>query len=238
MSRISVLTALGMTAAIVFQVPGAVPASEGEFTVFQVHFRNELLSEFTTPLTGRFNILNATAVIGQAHLQGLNMQLVAEALKTFQGVKRRQEILGEFGGVLLIEDFAHHPTAVRETVKAIQNKYSKRRVFSVFEPRSATSRRKIFQKDYVDAFKQAQEILIAKAFDQGKISEGDRFSVEELIEDLQANKKSAKVFDSADQIVNDLGERTKSGDVVLIMSNGGFDGIYQKLINRLNSRGI
>ena len=210
--------------------------SEGEQTVFQVHFRNRLLAEFSTPMTGRYNILNATAVVAQSHIQKLPMELVQKALKTFEGVKRRQEILGEFGGVLLIEDFAHHPTAVKETVKAIQNKYPKRRVFSVFEPRSATSRRKIFQKDYVEAFKQGQEILIAKAFDQGKISEGDRFSVDELVADLQANGTSARVFDSADQIVSDLGVRTQKGDLVLIMSNGGFDGIYQKLIDKLKSR--
>ena len=210
--------------------------SEEENTEFQVYFKDKLIANFVTPLTGRFNILNATAVVGQAHLQELDMNLVAQALSSFQGVKRRQEILGEFNGVLLIEDFAHHPTAVKETVKAIQNKYAKRRVFSVFEPRSATSRRKIFQKDYVEAFSQAQEVLIAKAIDQGKISESDRFSVEELIEDLRAKNKSAKVFDSADQIVADLGERTRAGDVILIMSNGGFDGIYQKLINRLSAR--
>lgn len=209
--------------------------SQGEFSEFKVSLNGKTISEFKSPITGGYNILNATAVVAQAHIQGWSLENVKNALLSFEGVKRRQEVLGEFGGVLLVEDFAHHPTAVKETIKAIQNKYSGRRVFSVFEPRSATSRRKVFQKDYVEAFKQSHEALIAKAFDQGKISEGERFSVDELIADLASVGKSAKAYDNADQIVADLGLRTEKGDVVLIMSNGGFDGIYQKLITRLQA---
>lgn len=205
-------------------------------TTFQIFVNEIMLAQFVTPMVGRYNILNAAAVIAQAHIKGLEQQKVTDSLKSFQGVKRRQEILGEYSGVLLIEDFAHHPTAVRETIKAIQNKYKSRRVFSVFEPRSATSRRRIFQKEYVEAFSEGQEILIARAFDQGKISEADRFSSEELIQDLTKLGKSSKLFDSADAIVQDLAERTRKNDVVLIMSNGGFDGIYDKLISKLKSR--
>ncbi len=205
-------------------------------TNFQVFFNQKALGDFSTPMVGRFNILNATAVIAQSHILELSPEQVSKSLKTFEGVKRRQEILGEFSGVLLIEDFAHHPTAVKETVKAIQNKYKGRKVFSVFEPRSATSRRKIFQKDYVEAFSEADEILIAQAFDQSKISDQDRFSAEELISDLVKLGKSAKVLSSADQIVEDLIVRAKKNDVILIMSNGGFDGIYGKLINKLKNR--
>src|SRR5690606_6991556 len=106
-------------------------------------------------------------------------------------------------------------------------------VFSVFEPRSATSRRKVFQKDYVDAFTIAHEVLLARAFDQSKIDEENRFSSDELIADLKAAGRSAAVFDGADAIVADLAKRTKKGDVVLIMSNGGFDGIYGKLMTAL-----
>lgn len=205
-------------------------------TGFQIYFRKTLLAEFATPMVGHYNILNATAAVAQAHVLGFNLDLVKSALTSFLGVKRRQEILGEYAGVLLIEDFAHHPTAVKETIKAIQNKYKNRKVFSVFEPRSATSRRKVFQKDYVEAFSGAQEILIASAFDQGKISTEDRFSAEELINDLLKLGKSSKLFNSADQIVEDLGNRTQKNDVILIMSNGGFDGIYDKLISKLKSR--
>ena len=178
-------------------------------THFDILFKKELLSEFRTPMVGRYNILNATAVIAQAYLQNLNLEKVKKSLLTFQGVKRRQDILGEFSGVLIIEDFAHHPTAVKETILAIQNKYKNRKVFSVFEPRSATSRRKVFQKDYVLAFKDAHEVLIAQAFDQAKISDTDRFSTEELLQDLAKHGKTAKVFSSSDEIVEDLLKNTK-----------------------------
>jgi UDP-N-acetylmuramate: L-alanyl-gamma-D-glutamyl-meso-diaminopimelate ligase len=186
-------------------------------------------------MSGDYNILNATAVVAMSKVLGYDLTLVKDALSRFEGVKRRQDILGEPGGVLIIEDFAHHPTAVRETVKAVQDRYPGRRVFSVFEPRSATSRRKVFQKDYVEAFKLAHETLLAKAFDQSKIDASDRFSIEELIGDLQSAGKSAKAFDGADAIVADLKARAKKGDVVLIMSNGGFDGIYQKLMKALTA---
>jgi UDP-N-acetylmuramate: L-alanyl-gamma-D-glutamyl-meso-diaminopimelate ligase len=205
-------------------------------TAFNIYVNNEKLGEYKTSLAGKYNILNAAAVIAQAHINKWPQTGVQKALASFEGVKRRQEVLGEYSGVLLIEDFAHHPTAVKETVKGIQSKYKNKKVFSVFEPRSATSRRKVFQKDYVDAFSEAHEILIAKPFDQGKIAEEERFSTEELISDLKNRGKSAHMFLSADEIVNDLVSRTKSGDVVLIMSNGGFDGIYEKLISKLKSR--
>lgn len=204
-------------------------------TTFEVSFKGQKIADFRTEMTGSYNILNATSVIAQAHIQKWDIEQVKIALDTFEGVKRRQEILGEYGGVLLIEDFAHHPTAVKETVKAIQDKYEGRKVFSVFEPRSATSRRRVFQKDYVDAFSIAHDVLLAEAFDQGKITEEDRFSSQELIDDLVKLKKPAKVFKGADAIVDDLGSRAKKGDVILIMSNGGFDGIYTKLMNRLRA---
>lgn len=205
-------------------------------TQFEMYFQNQKIATFKMQLTGRYNVLNATAVVAQAYIQKWDMQKVQEALLSFTGVKRRQEILGEPGGVLLIEDFAHHPTAVKETIEAIQAKYKGRKVFSVFEPRSATSRRKVFQKDYVEAFKAADEIILAQAFDQGKISEENRFSVDELVVDLKKIGKSVVVFENADLIVADLTQRTKKGDVVLIMSNGGFDGIYTKLTQSLNLR--
>lgn len=205
-------------------------------TSFEVHFNGQKIDRFETQMTGHFNILNATAVIAQAYLQKWNLEKIKAAMQTFAGVKRRQEIIGEPGGVLIIEDFAHHPTAVKETIKAIQNKYSGRKVFSVFEPRSATSRRKVFQKDYVEAFRGAHDVLIAQAFDQGKIQEENRFSADELAADLKKNDISTGVFNSADEIVANLNSRAKKNDVILIMSNGGFDNIYQKLITSLTNR--
>lgn len=201
---------------------------------FQVKFKNELLGPYFVKMSGEYNILNATSVVALSKLLGFASEKVKEALRTFEGVKRRQEILGEPKGILVIEDFAHHPTAVRETVKGIQNKYPGRKVFSVFEPRSATSRRKVFQQDYVEAFKGSHEVMLAEAFDQSKIDTENRFSSEELIHDLKKNGVTADVFSSADVIVNALKARAHSGDIVLIMSNGGFDGIYTKLLLALS----
>ncbi|AZZ36745.1 UDP-N-acetylmuramate:L-alanyl-gamma-D-glutamyl-meso-diaminopimelate ligase [Bdellovibrio sp. qaytius] len=209
-----------------------VEETEG-YTKFSIYHNSEKLADFVTTMTGRYNILNASAVVAQAFANKLPLDGVMKGLSTFAGVKRRQDILGEPGGILVIEDFAHHPTAVKETVLAIQNKYKSRKVFSVFEPRSATSRRKVFQKDYVDAFSEGHEVIIAEAFDQGKISEEDRFSSAELVADLKKKNKTAHVMASADEIVKYLKETAKPKDVILIMSNGGFDGIYQKLFTAL-----
>lgn len=200
---------------------------------FKVEFKGEVLGPYLVQMSGEYNILNATAVVAMSKCLGFDPVKVQEALKSFEGVKRRQEILGEPKGILVIEDFAHHPTAVRETVKGIQSKYPGRKVFSVFEPRSATSRRKVFQQDYVKAFKGSHEVMLAEAFDQSKISSDDRFSSEELINDLRGSGVTADVFNSSDSIVSALKSRAHKGDVILIMSNGGFDGIYTKLMKAL-----
>ncbi|MFN7730019.1 MAG: UDP-N-acetylmuramate:L-alanyl-gamma-D-glutamyl-meso-diaminopimelate ligase [Bdellovibrio sp.] len=191
---------------------------------------------FKTKMGGRYNVLNALACLALADSLELAKDKVKEGLLTFAGVKRRQEVLGEPGGVLVIEDFAHHPTAVRETILGIQAKYPKKKFFSVFEPRSATSRRKVFQQDYLTAFSGAHETLIAQAFDQSKIDAGDRFSSDELVAELKARGGKAGVFTSADEIVGYLLQQSKPGDGILIMSNGGFDGIYQKLLSGLARR--
>lgn len=200
---------------------------------FQVAFQGQTLGPYFINMSGEYNILNATSVVAIATCLKFNPAKVKEALRTFEGVKRRQDILGEPKGILVIEDFAHHPTAVRETVKGLQKKYPGRKIFSVFEPRSATSRRKVFQKDYVEALKSSGEVLLARAFDQSKIDAENRFSSEELVEDLHRADVVADSYASADEIVSALKSRAKKGDVILIMSNGGFDGIYGKLLSAL-----
>lgn len=210
-----------------------IQSEKGEEIVFQLNHQGQLLGEFHLPMAGQYNVLNATAVIVMALQLGLKLEQIQKSLTDFLGVKRRQEVLGEPGGVLLIEDFAHHPTAVRETIKGIHAKYHGRKVFSVFEPRSATSRRKVFQKDYVEAFKNAHEVILAEAFDQSKIDSENRFSSGELVDDLKNHQVTAHVFSGADQIVQYIQAQAKPGDAVLIMSNGGFDGIYGKLTSAL-----
>lgn len=205
-------------------------------THFSVRYaQSENLGEFSMILPGEHNVLNALSVIAMAHSLGFAMTSVRAALATFTGVKRRQEILGEPGGVLVIEDFAHHPTAVKETLKAVKTLYPGRRLFGIFEPRSATSRRKIFQKDYVEALSHADVAIVMTAFDQAKIGEEDRFSSEELVNDLKRQGRLAQCFQSVPAIVSWVGEAARRGDVILIMSNGGFDGIYGKLLEALSN---
>lgn len=206
-----------------------------KFTRFKVTNGSEIIGEFESILSGDYNVLNALSVITLCVLKKFDIKKVQQAFTTFQGVKRRQEILGEPKGILVIEDFAHHPTAVRETLKGIRNKYQGRKVFAVFEPRSATSRRKVFQKDYAEAFKAADEVLIMQAFDQGKIDESNRFSSQELVSDIQKLGQKAQVFSSVDNIISDLKSNAHKGDLILIMSNGGFDGIYAKLMKELEA---
>ena len=201
---------------------------------FEVHFKEHIYGPYAMEITGDYNILNATAVVAMSKILAFSENKIQIALESFSGVKRRQEILGEPNGILVIEDFAHHPTAVRETVKGIHKKYPGRKVFSVFEPRSATSRRKVFQKDYVEAFKGSHEVLLAKAFDQSKIDAENRFSTEELVVDLKQSGVNAEDFEGADSIVAAIKSRAHRGDVILIMSNGGFDGIYGKLMKALS----
>ena len=133
----------------------------------------------------------------------------------------------------LIEDFAHHPTAVEKTIQAVRELYlseNNGRLFVLFEPRSATSRRKVFQQQYANAFSNADVIMISKPYDQTKIAEEDRFSSEQLVEDLGRQSLRAELYDSVDAMVKSIHNSTQPGDVVLIMSNGAFDGIYEKLM--------
>lgn len=205
-----------------------------EGTKFKAYFKNQLLGEFQVLLFGEYNILNALSTLGLAHQLGWNLKLVSEALKSFKGVKRRQELIGTPNGIAVIEDFAHHPTAVRETLKGLKMRFSQRKIWAVFEPRSATSRRKIFQKEYVQAFASADEALIMKAFDQTKIAEEDRFSTEQLVQDMVSSGQRTEEMNTVDEIVQKLKAQARSGDVIVIMSNGGFDGIYQKLLSALS----
>jgi UDP-N-acetylmuramate: L-alanyl-gamma-D-glutamyl-meso-diaminopimelate ligase len=204
-------------------------------TEFKIHFKGQVYGPFQLHQPGDYNVLNATAVVLQAHLLGLPMDQIQTSLNQFQGVKRRQEILGEPGGRLVIEDFAHHPTAVVETLKGIKKKYPTKKLIAIFEPRSATSRRKVFQKDYAAAFAPAEKVHLMQAFDTSKIPETDRFSVDELIEDLNKTKSQpwAVSHNTVDSIVSQVRSESKSGDLIVIMSNGGFDGIYDKLMTAL-----
>ncbi|HET6861641.1 MAG TPA: cyanophycin synthetase, partial [Pyrinomonadaceae bacterium] len=203
-------------------------ASLSEFKVFRA---GELWGEFRTPLLGGFNLLNCLAVIVAADTWGVTKEKISDALETFKNVKRRAEVRGEKRGIIVIDDFAHHPTAVRETLRALHARYEGRRLVAVFEPRSWSSRLAVFQKDYADAFTAADYVVIASVFDSQKVTEkGRALNTAELIEDISKQGKPAFAFADVEQILSHLVPDLREGDVVAIMSNGGFGGIHDKLL--------
>jgi UDP-N-acetylmuramate: L-alanyl-gamma-D-glutamyl-meso-diaminopimelate ligase len=186
-----------------------------------------------TPLAGAFNVRNVLAVIAAAETVKADRDGVREGLRTFASVKRRMEVRGEVRGVAVIDDFAHHPTAIRETIDAIRQKYKNRRIVAVFEPRSYTAQRREFQDDYVKAFRGADEVVFAALYRPDRYTKETALDLDQLVRDLASSGKGARQLKDADAIVKDLSPRLKERDVVLIMSNGGFGGIHQKLLDAL-----
>jgi UDP-N-acetylmuramate: L-alanyl-gamma-D-glutamyl-meso-diaminopimelate ligase len=202
---------------------------------FQVIKKGEAIADLALKIFGEHNSLNALSVFAMADMLGWSKNKVLQSLADFKGVKRRQELLGEVNGITVIEDFAHHPTAVDLTLKCMHERFPGRRVVAVFEPRSATSRRAVFQEDYARAFSEADVIFVAQPFDQSKLKETDRFSTDKLIRDLRQKGKVAETAEDVPGLVSKMASLTRPKDVILVMSNGGFDGIYQKLFTELQA---
>jgi UDP-N-acetylmuramate: L-alanyl-gamma-D-glutamyl-meso-diaminopimelate ligase len=208
----------------------------GGLSKFEVVCEDRLWDKFETPLLGEFNLLNCLAVIIAADAWGVSRDRIREALATFKNVKRRAEIRGERRGVIVIDDFAHHPTAVRETLRALRSRYADRRLVAIFEPRSWSSRLAVFQNDYANAFAAADYVVIASVFDSAKVTEkGRALDTGELIEAISQQGKPAFALPDADQIVTHIVPELREGDVVAIMSNGGFGGIHDKILAGLES---
>jgi UDP-N-acetylmuramate: L-alanyl-gamma-D-glutamyl-meso-diaminopimelate ligase len=206
----------------------------GELARFRVFREGLRWAEFETTLIGDFNIRNCLAVIIAADAWGIERARIADALRTFKSVRRRMQVRGLERGVTVIDDFAHHPTAVRETLLALRTKYRERRLVAVFEPRSWSSRLAVFQEDYAQAFQTADYVVIASVFDSSKATEKGRvLDTHKLIEDIRRQGKPAFQIEVADDIVSHLAPDLSEGDVVAIMSNGGFGGIHDKLLAAL-----
>jgi len=203
-------------------------------TTFRAFRSDEEWGRIETPLAGAFNVRNVLAVIAAAESIKADRDGVRQGLRTFASVKRRMEVRGEVRGVAVIDDFAHHPTAVRETIDAVRQKYSGRRIVAVFEPRSYTAQRREFQDDYVKAFRGADEIILASLFHPERYTKETAIDLPEMMAAWKSSGKAAKHLKDADAIVKDLAPRLAKGDVVLVMSNGGFGGIHQKLLDALN----
>ncbi len=202
-------------------------------TRFTVRRKNEVFGRFESPLLGEHNVRNALAAIGVGAHVGLSSEALAEGLRTFKGIKRRLETVGIADGVTVLDDFAHHPTAVHETLAALRSGYPGRRVWAVFEPRSASSCRRVFQDDFARAFGQADQVSLAAVF-SSSLPEAERRDAVQLVSDLQTAGKQARHIPEIDAIVDTVVREHRAGDVVVLMSNGGFGGIHGKLLNALN----
>lgn len=189
-----------------------------------------LNTRFTVPLVGEFNVRNAAMAIAAAHFYQIPLPVIAEGLTQFRGVKRRQEVRGEVNGVTIIDDFGHHPTAIRETLRGLRQKYPNRRLWALFEPRSNTTRRAVFQQSLPEALSHADGVLVAQVARLEQIPPEQRLHPEKVVFDIAAKGIPAFYEPDADAIVERLRPLLQPTDVVIVFSNGGFGGIHQKLL--------
>jgi UDP-N-acetylmuramate: L-alanyl-gamma-D-glutamyl-meso-diaminopimelate ligase len=206
---------------------------DGSLTRFDVWKHRRPYGSFRTRMIGEHNLKNSLCAIAVADHLGLPAETIADALACFAGIRRRQEIRGEKRGILVMDDFAHHPTAVRETLRAVKSHFTNNRVIAVFEPRTHSSMRKVFQQDYTTVFDPADRVCIRKPPLLNKVPQGERLSSERLVADLKKRGQAATHFEDTDAIIDDLVQSSTSGDVILIMSNGGFDNIHERLLEAL-----
>jgi UDP-N-acetylmuramate: L-alanyl-gamma-D-glutamyl-meso-diaminopimelate ligase len=193
-------------------------------------------AELEMGMAGEHNALNATAAAALAAGQGIGNEAIREALASFKSVKRRLEVRAEIGGVTIIEDFAHHPTAIRETLRTLHSVYPQARLWAVLEPRSNTLRRKVLEGEIVESLRRADRVILAGVYQQERIPQEERLHPEDVVQALNDAGTPAELLADADAIVGSIAPQLQPGDVVAILSNGGFDGIYEKLPARLRTR--
>jgi UDP-N-acetylmuramate: L-alanyl-gamma-D-glutamyl-meso-diaminopimelate ligase len=190
-------------------------------------------AEFEFSLAGEYNVFNAVAATALASAYGISKEQIQQALKTFKSVKRRLEVKAEVNGITIIDDFAHHPTAIAGTLTALRGRYPDRRLWVILEPRSNTLRRNVFQHELVKSLALADEIIVAGVFKSDAIPLAERLDLMAVGAELQQQGKPARIVSGAEGIVQTIAPELRSGDVVAILSNGGFEGIYEKLPTRL-----
>ncbi|HVU26168.1 MAG TPA: UDP-N-acetylmuramate:L-alanyl-gamma-D-glutamyl-meso-diaminopimelate ligase [Verrucomicrobiae bacterium] len=198
-------------------------ATEFEIPSFKFHLN----------LVGELNVRNALAVIGAAKHCGLSNKQIQSAFDTFKGIRRRMEVKGIAGGVTVIDDFGHHPTAIRETLKALRLKYPREKIWAIFEPRSNTTRRKVFQEELTVSFADANAVVISEVARLEQIPADERLQPEKLMQDLKVAGKNAAYLPDVNSIVTHVTKNVSGGDVICIFSNGGFGGIHEKLLKQL-----
>jgi len=205
-------------------------------TTWTVLHNGDKWADLEFPLAGEYNVWNATAAAALAFTCGVSKDAIADALKAFKSVKRRLEVKAQVNGVTIIDDFAHHPTAIAGTLKALRARYTGSRLWAVLEPRSNTLRRRVLQSDLARSLAQADEIIVANVFRSEAVPENERLELPALAEEIKRNGHPVQLLADADAIVNAIAPRLRSGDVVAILSNGGFGGIYEKLPARLRAQ--
>ena len=215
---------LGETNAIeAFNIRYGPTATEFEIPSFKFHLN----------LVGEINVRNALAVVACAKHCGLKNQQIQSAFDTFKGVKRRMEVRGIAGGVTVIDDFGHHPTAIRETLRALRVKYPNQELWALFEPRSNTTRRNVFQRELVESFAEADVVVVAQVARLELLTPEERLDPEQLISDLKAGGKQALYLPDVETIVKQVASKVQGGEVVVVFSNGGFGGIHSKLLQSI-----
>ena len=210
--------------------------SSAEATCFALMREERHVASVTLPLAGRHNVANTLGVLAAADAVGVDVKEAAACLQGFTGIARRMQVRGVVDGITIIDDFAHHPTKVRETVRAARARYPRSHLVAVFEPRTATSRRKVFQQAYPASFAAADEVVLVPPFDAEKIPEAERFDSEALVAAIRERGQRAALYRSADEVVAALSAQLRDDTVVLIMSNGAFDNIHEKLLSALRRR--
>jgi UDP-N-acetylmuramate: L-alanyl-gamma-D-glutamyl-meso-diaminopimelate ligase len=200
---------------------------------FELFHDGQLFDRYETLLTGDHNVGNITAAIAVAHSLGVAPEQLRRGVSTFAGVRRRQEIRGLAQGVYVIDDYAHHPTAVEQTLAGLRRRFPGSRIVAIYEPRSATSRRKTFQQEFVDALGRADAVIVGRLYDPSKIPAEERFDPGKLALELHRRGTPASHCESVDEIVAQVVERVRPGDVVVVFSSGSFDGLHGKLLTAL-----
>ncbi len=201
-------------------------------TVFSVRQHGQSIGTFEVPLLGAYNVRNALAALAVGSAVGLNTDTMGDALRRFRGVRRRMELRGTANGVAVYDDFAHHPTAIGETLDGVRSAFPDRSLWAIFEPRSATSCRRVFQDDFARALAKADHVILPAVY-RSTLPEDQRLSTEQLVADLRG--VDARYIPRVDDIVQTVASEARPGDIVVIMSNGGFDDIHRKLIAALDA---
>ncbi len=220
-----------------FDIEGADYSADtiktGSKMTFHVKYHDKYVSDISTSLIGRYNINNILAAISVARFIKIPFSLISKAISTFEGVKRRSEIIYDKNGIIVIDDYAHHPTAVRETLVSLRNKFHGKRLIALFEPGSASSKKRIFENEYLKAFRNADIVFLYKPYKASKMNKSDVFSGKTVAKQLINAGVDAKTFEDVDNLLFHVKSISKSGDVIIIMACRGFDGLRERIVKEL-----